>query len=127
METPDNSGLGNMNYASINDGNNGLNSIVSKQDVETTEVLKISGKYNSVIIAKNLVMDINEFNRLNPAFDLEISSGEGFDLRLPSEKMDVFVGNKYSILNECVHLLLNTINTDTKTVYPTQKSYKKKK
>jgi membrane-bound lytic murein transglycosylase D len=81
-----------------------------------------------MIIAKNLSMDITEFNRLNPAFDMVMSSGENFDLRLPSDKMDLFVANKYPILNECVHVLLNTVNnTETKTVYPGQRVFKKKK
>jgi membrane-bound lytic murein transglycosylase D len=72
-------------------------------------------------------MDITEFNRLNPGFDMIMSSGEKFDLRLPSDKMDLFVANKYPILNECVHVLLNTVNTETRTVYPDQKPVKKKK
>ncbi|HUS01467.1 MAG TPA: hypothetical protein VMY77_07060, partial [Chitinophagaceae bacterium] len=71
--------------------------------------------------------DITEFNRLNPAFDMVMSSGDTFDLRLPSDKMDLFVANKYPILNECVQVLLNTVSTETKTVYPGQKTFKRKK
>jgi hypothetical protein len=56
-----------------------------------------------------------------------MSSGEPFDLRLTSDKMDLFVANRYPILNECVHVLLNNLNTQTKTVYPDQKKFKKKK
>jgi hypothetical protein len=56
-----------------------------------------------------------------------MSSGEVFELRLSSDKMDLFVANKYLILNECVHVLLNTVNTETKTVYPDQKIFKKRK
>lgn len=125
MEAADNTSLGNMDYSTLKSGN--IFKTVSQQDEENTEVLSISGKYNSVIIAKNLSMDITEFNRLNPGFDMVISSGEVFDLRLPSDKMDLFVANKYPILNECVHVLLNTVNTETKTVYPGKKIFKRKK
>jgi membrane-bound lytic murein transglycosylase D len=72
-------------------------------------------------------MDIAEFNRLNPGFDMILSSGEAVDLRLTSDKMDLFVANKYQILNECVHVLLNTVSTETRTVYPDQKIFKKRK
>jgi membrane-bound lytic murein transglycosylase D len=127
MEAGDNTTSGNMDYSTLRAGNNVFKSTVSQEDANNSEVLNISGKYNSVIIAKNLSMDITGFNRLNPGFDMVMSSGEGFDLRLPSDKMDLFVANKYPILNECVHVLLNTVNTETKTVYPDQKMFKKKK
>ncbi|MDQ6755530.1 MAG: lytic transglycosylase domain-containing protein [Bacteroidota bacterium] len=100
---------------------------ITKEDENNTDVLAVAGKYNSVIIAKNLAMDINEFNRLNPGFDMTMSSGEEFKLRLASDKMDLFVANKYPILNECVHVLLNDINAETKTVYNDQKIFKTKK
>ena len=124
MEAADNTGA-NMDYSTLKAGD--LKPSVSAEIANSTEVLNISGKYNSAIIAKNLAMDITEFNRLNPGFDMVVSSGDTFDLRLPSEKMDLFVANKYPILNECVHVLLNTVNTETKTVYPDQKIFKRKK
>jgi membrane-bound lytic murein transglycosylase D len=70
------------------------------------EVLPVSGKFNSVVIAKNLSMDISQFNNLNPDFDAMLSSEGNFDLRLPPDKMQLFVANKYAILNECVQLML---------------------
>lgn len=126
MESGDDNNSGNIDYTTLKSGNT-FKSTLSKQDAGNTEELNISGKYNSVIIAKNLSIDITEFNRLNPGFDMVMSSGEPFDLRLSSDKMDLFVANKYPILNECVHVLLNNLNTQTKTVYPDQKKFKTKK
>ena len=91
--------------------------ILSETDINTTEVLNISGKYNSSIIAKNLLLEPGEFNRLNPGFDAVMSSGEAFDLRLPSSKMDLFIANKYPILNECVEGLLHSESQPVKTSY----------
>ena len=125
MEAADNSS-GNMDYTTLKAGN-AFKPTVSEEIAASTDVLNISGRYNSAIIAKNLSMDIAEFNRLNPGFDMVMSSGDTFDLRLPADKMDLFVANKYPILNECVHVLLNTVNTETKTVYPDQKMFKRKK
>ena len=59
-------------------------------------MLPISGKYNSMVIAKNLAMDIVLFNHYNPNFDGVMSSTGNFDLRLPPDKMQLFVANKYA-------------------------------
>jgi membrane-bound lytic murein transglycosylase D len=73
----------------------------------------ISGKYHSVIIAKNIWMDINEFNRYNPAFDRAMASAENkYELKLPAEKMELFNANKYAILNESIQLMITTATTD---------------
>ena len=84
---------------------------------EEIEVLSISGKYNSVIIAKNLSMDIASFNHYNPNFDERLASTGNAELRLPPDKMQVFVSYKYSILNECINVLLGSTTPPTKTVY----------
>lgn len=126
MEAGEDASVGSMDYTSLKNGATFKNT-VSSQDAENTETLSISGKYNSAIIAKNIAMDISEFNRLNPAFDMVMASGENFDLRLPADKMDLFVANKYPILNECVNVLLNKVNTATRTVYSDQPIFKKRR
>jgi membrane-bound lytic murein transglycosylase D len=126
MEAGSNSTSGNLAYSSLPSGTKEFKQHVSKKDSINTEVLNISGKYNSVIIAKNLSMDLMEFNRLNPEFDQEIAAGKGFDLRLPPPKMDTFIANKYLILNESIHLLLNTVNSDTNKVFSGKLTSKKK-
>ena len=89
------------------------------------EMLPVSGKYNSLVIAKNLSMDIAMFNQLNPDFDLLMSSEGNFEMRLPPDKMQLFLANKYQILNECVQVMLGETSMPVnKTVYP--KSKKKK-
>jgi membrane-bound lytic murein transglycosylase D len=89
------------------------------------EMLPVSGKFNSAVIAKNLSMDIILFNNLNPNFDAMMSSIGNFELRLPPDKMEIFVNNKYQILNECVQLMLGgTAMPVNKTVYPKTKKKK---
>jgi membrane-bound lytic murein transglycosylase D len=110
-----NSDSSNFDYKTLNGKPEAAS--LSFNDLSGTEVLTISGKYNSVVIAKNLEIDINEFNRLNPDLDAILALGNNFDIRLTPDKMDLFVANKYAILNECVELLLNDINTPTRTTY----------
>ncbi|HMP19597.1 MAG TPA: lytic transglycosylase domain-containing protein [Ferruginibacter sp.] len=90
-----------------------------------TETLALTGKYNSLVIAKNLEMDAALFNRLNPNFDLLIASEGNFTLRLPADKMQLFVAHKYDILNECVQVMLGQVAMPAnKTVYPETKKKK---
>jgi len=100
------------------------------EELETTATQSISGKFNSVIIAKNLAMDIILFNHFNPDFDNMMSANGNYDLRLPQDKMQLFMANKYPILNECVQILLgdDTISSN-QTFYPEvrTKTVKKKK
>ena len=71
-------------------------------------------------------MDIALFNHYNPDFDGTMSSTGNFDLRLPPDKMQLFVANKYQILNECVQVLLGGATVpDNKTGI--SKSKKKRK
>jgi membrane-bound lytic murein transglycosylase D len=67
----------------------------------------INGRYNSSVIIKHIVMDMSAFHKINPNFDKDIASNGKYELRLPSEKMDVFMTKKFEILNESIQLLLN--------------------
>lgn len=100
---------------------------LTEAELEEVEMLPVSGKFNSLIIAKNLSMDIVSFNHYNPDFDAVLSSSGNYEMRLPPEKMQLFVANKYVILNECVQVLLSgaTIPQVNKTVYPAKPQKKK--
>ena len=111
-------GMGNMNanagYA-INTSRGGGTAVnpynnkptISVQEMEHAETQTIAGKYNSIIIAKNIAMDIISFNRYNPLFDNQIGSNGKYELILPEDKMRIFLSMKYQILNECVEAYLD--------------------
>jgi membrane-bound lytic murein transglycosylase D len=67
----------------------------------------INGRYNSSVIIRQVAIDNTFFHKINPNFDREIASNGKYDLRLPSDKMDVFMTKKFEILNESIQLLLN--------------------
>ncbi len=101
---------------------------LTPEELETTATQAVSGKYNSLVIAKNLAMDILKFNRFNPEFDYMMTNNGNYDLRLPQDKMQVFQANKYVILNECVQILLGDNNiSNNQTFYPAVKTKKEKK
>lgn len=103
---------------------------LSEEEKETAVTQVISGRYNSLVITKNLSMDIVPFNHYNPDFDNMISINGNYDLRLPVDKMQLFLANKYIILNECVQLLLGDNQVpvyNQTTTYPSPKAKGSKK
>lgn len=73
-----------------------------------TNVLNISGKYNSTAITQNIQMNVVEFNKLNPDFDKQLSANGSYNLRLPNDKMLAFQANKRQILDHSIQILLST-------------------
>jgi membrane-bound lytic murein transglycosylase D len=81
---------------------------LSTAELNNAKSMEVSGKYYSAAIAKNIMMEANDFNRYNPDFDAIMASNDNvYELKLPADKMDLFVANKYIILNESVQMILN--------------------
>lgn len=70
----------------------------------------LTGKYNSLVIVKHLLMDITEFNRYNPGFDKLLATNGNYEMRLTKEKMELFKAKKVTILNESIQILLNSLS-----------------
>lgn len=77
---------------------------VSHKDLK---VQTISGRYNSRAISKYLDMSVEEFSQLNPNLDNVLASNTTYQLKLPVEKMDVFLSKKNEMLNESIQMLIN--------------------
>ncbi|MEO6538440.1 MAG: lytic transglycosylase domain-containing protein [Ferruginibacter sp.] len=119
-------GLGTSSPGLSNPYNN--KPTLSVEEMELAETQTISGKYNSVIIAKNLSVDIALFNRYNPRFDDLLNANGQYELILPADRMQLFLATKYQILNECVQMMLGDSNIpDNKTIYPNKYKLKKRK
>ncbi len=118
METNVNDSLAEgFDYTTLSNSGNALKPAISDSEALNSTEIEISGRYISSVIAKNIKMDLKDFNRYNPGFDNAMAQGSTYNLRLPSQKMDEFVVNKYPILNECVEKLFGDINMDSKTLY----------
>jgi membrane-bound lytic murein transglycosylase D len=93
--------------------NNFFTDAVNKSDpyaamVASCATINIYGKYNSVVIANTLLMDITLFNELNPDIDNVLAKGDIYPLRIPSDKVEMFQSKKIEILKQSVELLLNS-------------------
>jgi|SRR5665647_684757 len=125
METGNSGGIlseTKFNYSNLS----GSDNISSTPDLSATEKadiaeMQVSGRYKAAIIARNIDMDIKDFNRYNPGFDNMLAEGDDYNLQLPNDKMTLFITNKYPILNECVQQLLGNVEMNSKTVYKKRK------
>lgn len=81
--------------------------VIDKALLANSKTQSISGRYNSSVIAKHVAMELADFQKLNPDFDKAIASNGNYELRLPNDKMDLFLSKKFDILGESVQLLLD--------------------
>ncbi len=85
-----------------------INRRLTSDELNNAKSMEVSGKYYSGAIVKNIMMDPAEFNRYNPDFDAIMgSNNNAYEIKLPADKMELFVANKYIILNESVQMLLS--------------------
>ncbi len=81
---------------------------LTAQELTQSRTIAVSGKYHSSVITKYILMDTAAFDRYNPHLDKVMASSNNiYDLKLPADKMDLFIANKYDILNESAQLLNN--------------------
>ena len=83
-------------------------------DLENTGIVEIEGKYNSTIMAKYLQIDEEFLKRLNPGLDSASDGGCVYDLRLPTDKINLFQQVKNAILKESVEFLPLNVETAKK-------------
>lgn len=92
---------------------------ISTVEREQAKMQVVTGKFHSSVIARNILMDLNEFNRYNPHFDKTMAgSTNSYELLLPADKMQVFNSVKYKILSESIELLLNRAASNTPPAVP---------
>ncbi len=96
------------NYILNNDANKN-NSYASL--ISTCTAISVFGKYNSVVIANTLGMDISMFNQLNTGFDDALTKGLIYTMHLPADKAALFQAKKILILKQSVELFLSSANT----------------
>lgn len=70
--------------------------------------INVTGKYRLEAIAKKLEMSVAELDRYNPGFAKAMASAENnYDLRVPKEKMKLFLAEKDEMLKESVQMTLD--------------------
>jgi membrane-bound lytic murein transglycosylase D len=96
----------------------------SQKTLDNTLLHTLTGKYSSVVIAKNLQMDIMLFNQLNPGFDNKVAI-DSYGMKLPSDKMELFNTLKTDILAESVQYQMGALETAAGDQFPKEISLPK--
>lgn len=78
---------------------------LTARELQEAKTITVTGKYAAAVIAKYTLLDSATFDRYNPDFDkIMAGSNNSYDLKLPADKMDLFISNKYEILTGSVQL-----------------------
>jgi membrane-bound lytic murein transglycosylase D len=91
---------------------NGSSSL-KEDEMSNSTAYNITGRFNSSVIIRHVEIDKATFDRYNPGFDNKIALDGKFELRLPTQKMNIFVAKRYQILDESLQLLLKSANSGT--------------
>jgi membrane-bound lytic murein transglycosylase D len=81
---------------------------LSDEEMNRSVAYDITGRFSSAVILKFINLDKETFDRYNPNFDNSIALNGIYNLRLPTQKMNVFIEKRYEILEESLKTLLNT-------------------
>lgn len=81
---------------------------LNEEEMKKSSAYNITGRFSSEVIMKHVGVDKEEFNRYNPNFDREIALNGKYNLRLPAQKMNIFITKRYQILDESMALLLKS-------------------
>lgn len=87
---------------------------LKEDELSNSTSYKITGRFNAAVILRHIDLDAATFNRYNPNFDNEIALNGKYELRLPIQKMNIFVSKRYVILDESIDQLLKTSNSRMK-------------
>ncbi|MBL0234949.1 MAG: lytic transglycosylase domain-containing protein [Chitinophagaceae bacterium] len=79
---------------------------LNEEEMNHSTTFSITGRFHSAVILKYIELTKIEFDRYNPNFDNDIALNGKYELRLPKEKMNVFINKRYQILEESMQLIL---------------------
>lgn len=79
---------------------------LSQEELDHSSTYTISGRFVSSVILKYTEVKKADFDRYNPRFDNDIAVNGKYELRLPKEKMNIFINNRYKILEESMAIIL---------------------
>ena len=79
---------------------------LSTEELQNSSEIEVTGRYQALIIANELSLDIQQFNRWNPGFEKALSAGKPYQMRLPKDKLPVFETKKQALLAASLRALL---------------------
>jgi membrane-bound lytic murein transglycosylase D len=73
-------------------------------------LIEVSGRYNSLVVANELQINIQQFNAWNPGFDKALAAGEKYAMRISKDKEAMFIAKKNQLLLASVRAIIEGVH-----------------
>ena len=79
---------------------------LSAQELAESALIEVSGRFNALVVANELKINIQQFNAWNPGFDKALAAGEKYAMRISKEKETIFLAKKNQLLLASVRAII---------------------
>ena len=83
---------------------------LSAAELAGSALIEVSGRFNSLVVANVLQINIQQFNAWNPGFDKALAAGEKYAMRISKEKEAIFLAKKNQLLLASVRAIIEGVN-----------------
>ncbi|MEY3676344.1 MAG: hypothetical protein RJB67_834 [Bacteroidota bacterium] len=84
--------------------------ILSAAELAGSALIEVSGRFNSLVVANELQINIQQFNAWNPGFDKALAAGEKYAMRISKDKEAVFLAKKNQLLLASVRAIIEGVH-----------------
>lgn len=82
---------------------------LSAAELAGSALIEVSGRFNSLVLANELQINIQQFNAWNPGFDKALAAGEKYAMRISKDKEAVFLAKKNQLLLASVRAIIEGV------------------
>ena len=83
---------------------------LSAAELAGSALIEVSGRFNSLVVANELQINIQQFNAWNPGFDKALAAGEKYAMRISKDKEAVFLAKKNQLLLASVRAIIEGVH-----------------
>lgn len=83
---------------------------LTAQELASSALIEVSGRFNSLVVANELQINIQQFNAWNPGFDKALAAGEKYAMRISKDKEAVFLAKKNQLLLASVRAIIEGVH-----------------
>ena len=79
---------------------------LSAEELAGSALIEVSGRFNALVVANELQINMQQFNAWNPGFDKALAAGEKYAMRISKEKEANFLAKKNQLLLASVRAII---------------------
>jgi len=83
---------------------------LSATELAGSAMIEVSGRFNSLVVANELQINIQQFNAWNPGFDKALAAGEKYAMRISKDKEAIFLAKKNQLLLASVRAIIEGVH-----------------